>query len=103
MVDSDRVLAVARAVAVLGATYCTVASLSLAVEPGATTARHALLAGVVGLAWLGVSGVVADSRRRWAVALAGLVVLGLANPVLSRLLLPVAGALAVAGALDAAR
>lgn len=87
--------AVSRALAVLGATYLTVGSLSLATDPGATGARYALLAVIVVLAWVGVAGVVRERRRLWAVSLVGLAALGLLNAILTQFLFPAVGAIAL--------
>ena len=92
MADSPRI-AVARAASVLGATYLTAGSLSLAADPGATMARYALLGVIVALAWGGVAGIVRERRPIWAVSLAGLTVLGLFNTILTQFIFPAVGAL----------
>ncbi|MFB6119923.1 MAG: hypothetical protein ABEJ68_02265 [Halobacteriaceae archaeon] len=103
MPDDHPLTAVSRAVAVLGATYLTVGSLSLARDPGATTARYALLLLIVALAWGGVAGVVREERPLWATSLVGLTVLALFNDILTQFLFPALGALALGVALTEAR
>jgi len=103
MSDETPLTAVARAAAVLGATYLTVGSPSLATDPGATAARYGLLAIIVALAWGGVAGVVRGERPLWAAGIVGLTVLALFNTILSQFLFPAVGALALAVALTELR